>query len=158
MDMTQDIIVAGRKLTSQQKQFLRPRILAWYLMTEILPNHIGKDNAISKLQLFKKLFKVDYDPEDNIQFYLWDVLKKALHILRKYSKCFVTTEKEKSRFKVYVISNMDEAKIYVNAMENCVKRMRYMEKRAVESVGKGWYKDTSEWKLPTRNNDLLTIQ
>lgn len=117
-------------------------------------NHVGRSDAISRAKLYKHLFKRPYN-DTLADFVRWDFVGKALHILRQRSNCFITCELRGTEFYYFVVSTDQEAEIYVNRLENSIKKMRSMQKRAVRSVEERWYEQ--QWQLPGKRGSSLQV-
>jgi hypothetical protein len=121
-----------------------------YALMEVLQSHVGRQAAITQQDLFKQLYGHKYN-EDNLADYLrWDFTKKAMHMLRQRSNCFVVANREDSNgvkvWKYFVIQDETDAELYRQMLEGCVKRMRSMQRRAFVSAQQQWYRQ--QWQLP----------
>jgi hypothetical protein len=114
----------------------------------IFRKHIGFDNSITKDELFKKLFDKDYNPNDVKDYIRWDFVKKAMHLLRTKTKCFIITERYEGESYIYVINEIEEAKVYIDILDNNINKMRLMQKRAQKAIKEKWHKlDWDDKKL-----------
>lgn len=116
-------------------------------MMQLMRNHIGYNHRISKEALFRKLFK--RSPNDNLEDWLrWEFTKKAMHMLRQRTKCFVGSAKDEGGYSYFVVETFDDAQYYIRILENNIKRMRAMQKRAMQAAGEKWSR-LPDWKPKT---------
>jgi hypothetical protein len=137
-EMMKRALIKSRNRAQLQK--LTTANLAGKLLN-ILRYHIGFENAITKADLFKEVFKkVDDDSlEDWIR---WEFLKKAMHLLRVRSKCFVAGTNDNRTWKYFVVQTVDDANHYIAVLDNNIRKMRIMQKRALQAANEEW------WRLP----------
>ena len=107
-------------------------------MLNIFSKHIGSGNAISRGQLFKQLFGRTEEPSlaDELR---WDYAKKAMHLLRQRTKCFVGSMRENGVWKYFVIKDNKDAQYYIDILDKNIKRMKVMQKKAKKAVDQKWY-------------------
>jgi hypothetical protein len=111
-----------------------------YMLAKLMKNHIGIANAIKMQDLFMAIYQKQRKP-DYVDDFRWDYVRKAMHRLRQSEKCFVIAVKNQSNdYSYFVPTNLDEAMIYVNALENNIKRQRAMQQKVMKSVNEEWYK------------------
>jgi len=103
---------------------------------KIMKTHIGFNNAISKKDLFKALFKEKYVEDRLDHWMLWQFTKRAMHQLRSRSNCFIGM----ANFKYFVLSSDTDANYYISQMDKTIKKMRQMQKKAQKSVDEKWHK------------------
>lgn len=111
-----------------------------YVVATVMKNHKGLDNAISSDDLFKKVYlserKLDY-----VDDFRWDYIRKAMHRLRQKTKLFIAnTKNESGTYSYFVPTNEEEAQYYIDRLENNIKRMRTMQRKALKSVYEEWHK------------------
>ena len=110
-----------------------------FVVAKIMENHIGLDNGIEAGELFKKIYRVNRKP-DFVDDFRWDYVRKAMHRLRQQTKLFICNAKsDYGGYIYYVPTSPDEAQHYVDRLEGNIKRMRVMQKKAMQSVKKRWY-------------------
>lgn len=112
---------------------------------DIMKNHIGSENSISKIDFFKKLYKVDYDENRVDHWMLWEFTKRAMHRLRSKSNCFVCSLRMNTTFEYFVVADDDDAEYYINQLDESIKRMRNMQRKVLKSVEEKWH--TQQWEL-----------
>lgn len=124
-------------------------------LLDILTEHIGVNNAVTKEELFMLLFNKKFNDDDLRDYVRWDFVKKAMHKLRQKTKCFVvsTFDKVEQTWLFFVIKNKSDAQIYVDRLDNCIKRMRAMQKRAKKAAKEEWYKE--DWLLTNNKQERL---
>jgi predicted CoA-binding protein len=111
-----------------------------YMLAKLMKHHIGIGNAISMEDLFKAIYQRERKP-DYVDDFRWDYVRKAMHRLRQSDKLFIVSVKDESNvYSYFVPTTLDEANVYVTALENNIKRQRAMQQKVVKSVNEGWYK------------------
>jgi hypothetical protein len=110
-----------------------------YKMTKIFKDHIGRDNAVSHHVLFRRVFGKS-DTGHLADELRWFYAKQAMHFLRQRTKCFIGSKYENGTWKYFVIKDFDDAKHYVDILDNNIKRMRAMQHKAVKAARDQWYK------------------
>jgi len=111
-----------------------------YVVAKIMEKHIGLDNAIDGDVLFEQVYGRPRKP-DYVDDFRWDYVRKAMHKLRQKTKLFIAnTRSEYGNHIYFVPTSEDEAQYYVDRLENSIKSMRLMQKKARKSVNEKWYK------------------
>ena len=136
-------IAAGGLSGKQMREFSIKKI-ALNLM-ELMKSHVGNRNAITKNNLFKKLYKVNYDDNRADHWMIWEFTKRAMHKLRRDSNCFVASARFEGTFEYFVVADMYDADYYITQLDSCIRKMRSMQKRVKRSVIEKWHKST--WEL-----------
>jgi len=108
-------------------------------------NHIGFSRAISKDSLFAQLFRTEFRDNSIKDWVRWEFVKKALHHLRKYTHCFVVSECRNGQWFYFVPETGNDISFYTKMLDNTVKKIRWMQKRAEQAVTNQWYKE--KWEL-----------
>lgn len=129
---------------SMKLQHLRRKVMTvsniMYVIANIMKNHIGMDKAIKGDDLFKKIYLSERQP-NYVDDFRWDYVRKAMHRLRQSTKLFIAnTRLENGSFIYFVPTDEAEAEHYIDRLENSIKRMRAMQRKALKSVQEGWYK------------------
>lgn len=121
----------------------------------IFTKHIGENNRLSRMDLFYKVYSVSmYDVGELKAWFMWDIIRKACHFCRKYTRCAIISNSYKkvnneiSMRYYFVASSMAEAQIYTDILKKCQKAMDNAKKRIKRSVRNEHYKDTSKWVMP----------
>ena len=130
---------------------LTVRNVARVVMT-IMRSHIGEENALTGNELFKKVFgkkrQTMASMESLVDELRWSYLKRAMHYLRKNTKCFIIGKEDEGNWEYFVVSTQYEADYYINILQNNIKRMKYMQKKVRKAVKEKWYlKEWDEKKL-----------
>ena len=125
-------------------QHLKRRVLTisniMYVVATVMKSHIGLENAISSEDLFKKVYNRPRQP-DYVDDFRWDYVRKAMHRLRQTTKLFIANTRKNTDTYVYFVPTTEaEAQKYVDRLENNIKRMRAMQRKAMKSVYEGWFK------------------
>lgn len=137
---------------SNQK-LITPKLTSTLLAERIMvlfKDHVGHNKGIERNELFKYLYGEKYKKTISVNnvtirnyehLYKADLMRKALHHLRVFSTCFVTSLRNDSGETEYaVVSNAEEAELYCGRLSKNIKRLNEMKKRARQSVREGWYK------------------
>jgi hypothetical protein len=134
-----------KSMFTKEVRAISTRKIAERLMM-IMTDHVGYTNAVTKQSLFRKIFVRDYNDNNSACWMLWEFTKKAMHLLRSQSNCFIANTRNKAdEYVFFVVSNDYDANLYVNQLENCIKNMRIMQKRVQRSVKEEWSRQT--WLL-----------
>jgi hypothetical protein len=107
---------------------------------DIMKNHIGRDNAISKIDFFEKCYGSIKQYNSFQQLYLWSKIISYLTRIRKSTKCFIVCEKIDIESKFYVLKTKNEADAYIKRSNMKIQGMKQMQARAEKSVKQKWYK------------------
>lgn len=107
------------------------------LMKKIFRNHIGEEESITPAQLFYEVFRI-YPANLDIfkRNYWWNVLKSILRELRKSGELFVINK----RVKLFVLKTQEEADWFRSQIDNDIKNLKNIKKKANEWVKK------SKWR------------
>lgn len=126
-----------RKDLSQMKLLTTANIAQKLL--HIFKKHIGEENSISHMQLFRKIFgrAEEITLADDLR---WEYVKRAMHMCRQRTKCFIGHKYERGVWKYFVVSDLNDAQYFVTTLEKNIKRMRAMQQKALKSVRDKWYK------------------
>lgn len=113
------------------------------MLLDIMQEHIGFNNAISKDMLFKAIFK--RLPEKNLSDWLrWEFIKRAMHWCRLNTKCFIGSRRYNDRYYFFVIASMVDANYYIQNLEVSIAKMRYMQQKAHKAALEKWH--LLDWK------------
>ena len=110
-----------------------------YKLLHIFEKHISEYNAISHMQLFKRVFgrTEEITLADDLR---WEYVKRAMHLCRQRTKCFIGHKYERGVWKYFVVETFDDARYFVNTLERNIGRMRAMQQKAMRSVREKWHK------------------
>lgn len=110
-----------------------------YKLLGIFSNHIGADNAISRGKLFRKIFNrsEEITLADELR---WDFVKRAMHLCRQRTKCFIGSRYDGGLWKYFVVESFSDAQYYCNTLEKNISRMRAMQQKAMKAVRQKWYR------------------
>ena len=110
-----------------------------YVVAKIMEKHIGLDKGIAGDELFFEVYNRERKP-DYVDDFRWDYVRKAMHKLRQRTKLFIAnTRLPSGDFIYFVPSTEEEAEYYIQRLENNIKRMRSMQRKAMKSVREKWY-------------------
>lgn len=131
------------------------RVVTQHIL-EIMQKHIGEAYAISKLNLFRKVFNTNPEEVSELQeWFMWEMIKRAMHNCRRNTKCFIVSKripvsihsaKGQGIYHFWVASTLSDVKVYVDNLERNIRAMRNMEKKCARSVQKRWYNQNWEYK------------
>lgn len=136
--------LTARSLKLKDSTKLTPMNCA-HALIRVMPEHIGKDNAISKKTLYRKMFGQSFDTQQLEDWLRWEYIKRGLHLLRQRSNCFVVSMILRDNLSFFVLKTQQEAKGYIDYCENIKDQLAIMQKRAKMAVENRWYKQ--DWKL-----------
>jgi len=138
-------IVPNKKQLQQLKRLTVTNI--GMKLLNIFTDHIGAENAISRAALFRKVFGRAELPSLADEF-RWDYVKRAMHLVRQRTKCFIGSMKERSTWKYFVLRTESDAQFYIDTLERNIKRMRVMQRKAMKSVEEKWHR--LDWKADSK--------
>lgn len=121
-------------------------------LMNIFADHIGGSEAINKSKLFKLLFG-HFDSGGLADELRWVYAKKGMHFLRQRTKCFIASECRGNKWFYFVIKTKGDARAYIDVLENNIKRMRTMQRKAVRAADENWHK--IDWKADAVSKKLL---
>ena len=123
-------------------------------LLSIFKKHIGERNAISRGNLFKKVFgrMEEVSLADELR---WDYVKRAMHLCRRQTKCFIGNKFDGGIFYFFVIKDDIDAQYYIEGLNKNIKAMRSAQRRAADSVRKKWYNLNWIEELEHKNKDLI---
>lgn len=142
-------------ITGSKKRLLTTKNIATELMI-IMKQHIGLKNSISRSDLFKTLYIRTYDNNRLDHWMLWEFTRKAMHLLRRNSNCFISSIHIGGEYNYYVIKDNSDAEQYVDKLDNSIARMRSMQKKARIAVREGWY--AQKWEITDRPNKKISYK
>jgi len=116
----------------------------------VMKNHIGKANAVSRNDLFKKLYNVEEDTNNLEHWFIWNQTKKAMHNIRKTTKCFISMRRTSgANFEFFVVEDRNDAKEYVDVINKNIHQMKSMIGRAIKAADENW--SEQNWELTKSN-------
>jgi hypothetical protein len=113
----------------------------------IFKQHIGRDHAITKSALFQKLFRLPFHDDKIVDFVRWEFARRAMHLLRQRSHCFIACQSNGVEHEYYVVDSTSDAEPYIKRLETSMKNMRLMQKRALKAGEEHWGTKKT-WTLP----------
>jgi len=147
-----DVIMKKHIMKLKDMQKLTTKNIAMKIM-DIMKKHIGYDYHITRPQLFRELFLKD-EEETLADWLRWEFVKKAMHLCRVKTKCFISSKRSEGHNWVYfVVADEDDAGYYVDNLNKNINRIRAMQQRAMKSAREQWYKE--DWVLPHKTKKLL---
>lgn len=108
-------------------------------LLHIMKSHIGYENAISRKALFHKVFG-KAENEDSLEDWLrWEFVKKGMHHCRVRTRCFISScRTDDFVFKYFVVNSVYDAEHYIKTLDNCIKKMRFMQDRCRKAGIEKW--------------------
>lgn len=108
-------------------------------LPRILVDCIGKEKAIPKEELFKRVYGRKY--QDKIkEWIMWDFVVKAMTKLRKTGYCFPISVVAEGNTYYYIPTSEEERKPYEDMIKSRISAMKYMIKRSKKAVDEEWHK------------------
>lgn len=145
-------LVDRKTLTLTRRDLAQMKLLTTanigYKLLNIFKHHIGEGNAISHRELFKGVFGRGEEITLADEF-RWEYVKKAMHLCRQRTKCFIGHKYERGVWKYFIVSDFDDARYFCNTLERNIGRMRAMQQKAIKSVREKWYK--IDWIADSKN-------
>ena len=132
-------------------QKLTTKNIALKLM-DIMKTHISYDNAITRPEMFRQFFQKE-EEETLADWLRWEFIKKAMHLCRVKTKCFISSKREGHNQVYFVVETEDDANYYIDNLNKNINRIRAMQQRVMKSVREQWHR--SDWILTTRTKKLL---
>lgn len=126
-------------------------------LLQVMKSHIGRENAVTREDLLKKLFRINYyDISELHRFFLLNIMNTAMHRLRKNTKCFITSKRNEGTTLFFVVKSDEDANCYSDFATRQIRSLRQMERRAYTAVREKWYKD--EWALGGRRPKTISLK
>lgn len=88
-------------------------------MMGIFQHHIGRDNAISHKELFRSVFGKT-ETESLADELRWEYAKRAMHMLRQRTKCFVGSEFRRNAWCYFVVKDDVDAMCYIKNLDKSI--------------------------------------
>lgn len=121
------------------------------LLLEKFMDHIGSKNAITRDELFRWVYGHRYNPNNLADYYCSDVLRRAMHLARVKTNCFITISKTVDDTYVYYIPQTEsDIQGYIGILDQNISRMNKMKLRARRAVNERWWKNKFEFKTQKR--------
>lgn len=118
-------------------------------LIRIMPKHVGKDSAITRESLIKRIFGIEASQLKPINYFVISkMLAQACHYVRTNTNCFLVSMNYGGTIHFYVMSNQEELEGYIKRGDNLVKGVRRMQVRARHAVQNKWH--LQPWKAQNR--------
>lgn len=134
-----------------QKSLITTRNVAVKILT-IMAKHIGRNNAVSREELFYKLYGQNFK-DDMGDYIRWDFAKKAMSYIRKHSKAYIVFDKRGTSYYYFVAKSHGDETFYVDFLNKTIKKLQGAKVRVVKAINEGWYKQS--WGLDTRERKQI---
>jgi len=105
----------------------------------LMSKHIGRENAISKRNVFKHFFGLPENFNQYQQTFIWGKLLSVVGYIRRKTKCFVICEHRSSDYYFYVLKGQSDANVYIKQADDRIRGLRGMQARAQKAVSEKWY-------------------
>lgn len=119
----------------------------------VFKKHIGEENSITKEDLFKKIYEIEYDVRSPAHYMLWEFVKRSMNKVRRESKCFISSKQNGHSTDYFVVKDQEDADYYIKRLTQTIKKMKYMMNRAQKSVDEKWYREG--WQLKYQEKKML---
>lgn len=129
-------------------------------LLQIFKQHIGEGKRISQVDLFYKIYGVSkHEINDLKSWFMWDIIRKACHYCRKYTRCKIiskiiskgykltTTDKYEGFRYYFVASTVAEAEVYCNTLKKSQLAMERAKKRMRSAIKNNYHKNTDKWTI-----------
>jgi hypothetical protein len=110
----------------------------------LMSKHIGRDNAISKRNVFKHFFGSPENYNQYQQAYLWQKLLAVMGYVRRKTKCFIVGEHKATDYYFFVAKTQTDANIYIKRAEDSINGLKGMQKRVQRAVDEKWFVKVEE--------------
>jgi hypothetical protein len=105
----------------------------------LMSKHIGKDNGVSKRNLFKHFFGIPENYNTYQQMYLWSKLLTVMGYVRRNTKCFIVSEHRATDYYFFVARYQTDANVYIKGADERIIGLNNMKKRAQKAIDEKWY-------------------
>ena len=121
------------------------------LLLEKFMDHIGSKNSVTRDELFRWVYGHRYNSNSLADYYCSDVLRRAMHLARVKTNCFITIAKNVDDTYVYYIPQTEaDIQGYIGILDQNIARMNKMKIRARRAVNERWWKNKFEFKTKMR--------
>lgn len=127
-----------QKLTRKPTQQLNNTELRQQVVG-VMKEHLGKENAITQQDLFKKIYGNPEHFSDLELLGKWMAIRQSLHYLRKNSYCFVVSQHNNGTMEFFVIKDKADADVYKVQIVNQIEKAMAMVKKAYIAADKKYY-------------------
>lgn len=119
----------------------------------IFRHHIGYKDRIAREELFAEVYGYDMNPKNIRDWFRWEFVKRAMHYCRIRTHCFIGFSFDNRQSEFYVLKDDTDAEPYQKILEQNIKNMKLMQKKAMLSIKGEWHKEA--WQLPERKKQNL---
>lgn len=121
------------------------------LLLEKFMDHIGPKNSVTRDELFRWVYGHRYNPNSLADYYCSDVLRRAMHLARAKTNCFITISRDVDDNYIYYIPQTEnDIQGYIGILDQNISRMNKMKARARRAVKERWWKKQFEFKSTAR--------
>ena len=107
-------------------------------LIKVFRSHIGLENAITPVQLFQEVFRVDPDSVNVFQRnYWWGIIERVLRQLRSEETLFVINK----RVKLFVLRSQDELTLYKKGVDAHIENLKGMKVKADRWISEEKWRD-----------------
>ena len=152
-DLSKSIIKVNRMtfnledLNFKSKKTLTIHMIAHKLL-DIFQYHIGNENSIGREELFLKIFDVQENTEDVKDWVKWEMVKRAMRLVRQKTKIFIGLKVVNKTWRYFVVISHDDAQLYCDRLDKAIFAMKKAQYKARTAVTENWALDRENWKLP----------
>ena len=121
-------------------------------LMQVMREHVGKKNNITKQQLFQNVFGLDLGKVSDLNYHvLLKYLSCSIAYLRKHSNLFIIATSLDGNKVYFVPRTVKELDEYNVGADNRIEGLKNLKKRAAQSVKERWY--NKEWVIEKVNKD-----
>lgn len=148
--MTEIVKVSNTRAPTMKANVVRE--IAIRLM-DIMRNHIGSKKALTREELFQKIFLQEGDIKKLDDWLRWEFVKKAMHYCRLHTKCFIGSQIKDQKWIYFVVKKEIDVQFYCDNLDKRIKSMNAMKLKAAKAVDEKWHK--AKWELSEKDMRLL---
>ncbi len=130
-----------------QKKKEKERMPVVKSLKNIFKSCIGKENRITRRQLFIQLFGSPNSYNKHEVWWLWTVMKRGITYLRRNTYYFVVPIREENDWAYFIPKTQEDTKTYHEILTNHIVKTKEMKQRCNRAIElKFWQKVIDEEK------------
>lgn len=140
-----------QKMNMWQKKEVKKKEVVFLTRSELqkklmslFPKHIGRDNAITKGELYVKIWGDTENYKDYEIYFNWQRIRVSLNWIRRTTKMFIVSAPTQHNRIFYILKDWEDLKPYDTLLENNTRKMVFMRNRAANAVSGAWYREFEE--------------
>jgi len=120
----------------------------------IMKKHIGRENKVSRDNLFYKVYGIKRSDVSELQAWLMaELLRKAQHRCRQSTKCFIVNAMEHTIYYFWVAKDRTDYFVYKGIIDRNIVAMKTMVNKCEKAINEEWHAE--DW---TRKKQELKIE